>query len=164
MNQHEDYMRLALELAAEARSAGEVPVGALLTLDGRIVGRGRNRSVGDVDPTAHAEVVALRDAARNIGNYRLVGSTMYCTVEPCLMCLGAMIHARVQTVVFGAHDPKAGGTSKLEALREAGTQFNHRFEVIGGVLSEPASEMLVDFFRERREEAEPAACAVHRGA
>ncbi len=164
MNQHEEYMRLALELAAEARNAGEVPVGALLTCDGSIIGRGRNRSVGDVDPTAHAEVITLRDAARTVGNYRLVGSTMYCTVEPCLMCLGAMIHARVQTVVYGAHDPKAGGSSKLDALREAGTQFNHRFEVVGGVLAEQASELLVDFFRERRVEVEPVACAVHRGA
>ena len=147
---HERLMRLALELAVEARKAGEVPVGAVVAIDGRVVGRGRNRSVSLVDPTAHAEVLALRDAAASLGNYRLVGSTLYCTIEPCLMCIGAAMHARIERVVFGARERRVGATERLEALREIGANFNHRFETVGGVLADEAAHLLLEFFRKRR--------------
>ena len=154
MTDHEQYMRLALELARQAREAGEVPAGAVVTIDGRVVGRGHNGSVSLTDPTAHAEVLALRDAAAHLGNYRLVGCTLYCTVEPCLMCLGAAMHARIEQVVYGAPDSKVGGIRRLAALREAGASFNHRFETVGGVLADEASELLLDFFREKRTDGE----------
>lgn len=108
MDAHEPFMRAALDEARKAADAGEVPVGAIVVLDAVIVGRGFNQPISATDPTAHAEIVALRDAARAVGNYRLVGSTMYVTVEPCLMCVGALVHARVETLVFGAPEPKAG--------------------------------------------------------
>jgi tRNA(adenine34) deaminase len=146
------FMQLALDLARTARDSGEVPVGAVLILNDEIVGRGHNASIEQMDPTAHAEVLALRDASRNVGNYRLVGSTLYCTVEPCLMCLGAMMHARVGRLVFGASEGRVGATTRLEALRELGADFNHRFETVGGVQAETASELLLDFFREKRED------------
>ena len=148
-------MRRALDLAREARLRGEVPVGALVVLDGAVVGAGHNATVAWSDPTAHAEMVALRRAGRAVGNHRLTGATLYSTVEPCLMCLGAAVHARVGRVVFGAPDAKAGGVARFEALTAAGADFNHRFEVVGGVLSEEASELLLEFFRERRESARP---------
>lgn len=143
-------MQLALEEAARARAAGEVPLGAVVVCDGEVVGRGHNAVVSSLDPTAHAEVVALRDAATRLSNYRLKGSTLYCTVEPCLMCVGTALHARVARIVFGAADPKVGAIGKLEALREAGAGFNHRFEISGGVLGREAASLIVEFFRERR--------------
>jgi len=149
-NDHERFMRMALELAREARRAGEVPVGAVVAIDGRVVGRGRNQSVERVDPTAHAEVMALRDAAVAVGNYRLVGATLYCTVEPCLMCLGAAIHARVGSVVYGAADRRVAATTTLGEMARRGAHFNHRLDVTGGVLAELASDLLLEFFRERR--------------
>ena len=143
-------MRHALELARKARRQGEVPVGSLILLDEEMVGEGHNASIARTDPTAHAEVVALRNAAQHVGNYRLVGATLYCTVEPCLMCLGAMMHARIGRLVFGATEGRVGATSRLEKLRGLGADFNHRFQTEGGLLADEAAELLLDFFREQR--------------
>jgi tRNA(adenine34) deaminase len=145
---HQELMREALALARRARDSGEVPVGALVVQDGVVVGSGWNRPIGSVDPTAHAEVLALRHAARTVGNYRLPGAVLYVTVEPCLMCVGAIVHARVATVVFGAADPKGGAVRSL--LDPATLPLNHRFEVIEGVLAEESRELLQEFFRSRR--------------
>src|SRR6185503_16646593 len=150
MDRDERYMRLALNEAAKARRAGEVPVGALVVLGDEVLGRGHNASVAQCDATAHAEILALRDAGSKLGNYRLSGAVLYSTVEPCLMCLGAAVHARIARVVYGAPDAKAGGIARLEAMRAVGADFNHRFATVGGVLAEEASELLVAFFRERR--------------
>src|SRR5262245_1282923 len=149
MHEDERFMRVALEEAVLARQAGEDPVGAIAVVDGEIVGRGHNASLALHDPSAHAEVLAMRDAAARLGNYRLVGTTMYCTVEPCLMCLGTTIHARVGRLVFGATDFKVGAVGRIEALRALGADFNHRVEARGGVLGEGASELLLECFRER---------------
>ncbi|MCP3981341.1 MAG: tRNA-specific adenosine deaminase [bacterium] len=146
----------ALELAREAGKAGEVPVGAVVVLDGTIVGSGANSPIGSNDPTAHAEIVALRDAAERAGNYRLTGATLYATVEPCLMCFGAAIHARIGRLVYGARDPKVGTTSRIDALTPAGVGLNHEFEVIGGIREREASGLLAGFFRERRDSATAA--------
>ncbi len=146
----ERFMEIALEEAGEARRAGEVPVGAVVVLSGEIVGRGHNAVLALTDPSAHAEVLAIRAAAARVGNYRLEGASLYCTVEPCLMCLGTAMHARVSRVVYGAPDLKVGAIGRLAALRSAGADFNHRFEVVGGVLAEQAAELLLDFFREKR--------------
>jgi tRNA(adenine34) deaminase len=141
-------MRLALAQAALARAAGEVPVGAVVVQGGAVVGRGYNQPIATSDPTAHAEVLALREAARAAGNYRLTGSVLYVTVEPCLMCVGAIVHARVATVVYGAADPKGGA---VRSLLDPGTlPLNHRFEVVEGVLADECREVLQDFFRARR--------------
>ena len=150
MLEEDRFMREALQEARLARAAGEVPVGAVVVLDGRIVGRGHNASLAHHDPSGHAEVLAMRDAASRLRNYRLVGATLYCTVEPCLMCLGTAIHARVSRLVFGASDFKVGAVGRLEALRALGAEFNHRVLAQGGVLAEDASELLLEFFRERR--------------
>ncbi|HET9300483.1 MAG TPA: tRNA adenosine(34) deaminase TadA [Candidatus Polarisedimenticolaceae bacterium] len=150
MDRDERYMRLALNEAAKARRAGEVPVGALVVLGDEVLGRGHNASVERCDATAHAEILALRDAGGRLGNYRLSGAVLYSTVEPCLMCLGAAVHARIARVVYGAPDAKAGGIARLEAMRAAGADFNHRFATAGGVLADQAAELLLDFFRERR--------------
>ncbi len=150
MRAHEHYMHLALEEAVRARSSGEVPVGAIVVLDGEVIARGHNASLALNDPTGHAEVLALRRAAERLGNYRLPGATLYCTVEPCLMCLGTAIHARVSRLIFGASDLKVGATGRVEALRAMGAGFNHRVETTGGVLADPAAALLLDFFRERR--------------
>ena len=150
------FMRLALDLARTARLAGEVPVGAVVVVDGEPVGQGHNGSIARTDPTAHAEILAIRDAAARIGNYRLVGAALYCTVEPCLMCLGAALHARVGRLVFGAAETRVGATTRLDTLRGLGAHINHRFETVGGVLAPEASELLRDFFRERRAELHTA--------
>jgi len=135
--------------AERARDAGEVPVGAVVVFEGRVVGAGFNQPIAAVDPTAHAEVVALRAAARTLGNYRLTGSHLYVTVEPCLMCVGAMIHARIAHVVFGAPEPKAGAlTSACRAHETPG--LNHRLQVTGGVLEEDCRQMMQRFFEEKR--------------
>ncbi|MFZ5579766.1 MAG: tRNA adenosine(34) deaminase TadA [Pseudomonadota bacterium] len=147
-----DWMRHALALAARAEAEGEVPVGAVLVREGEVIGEGWNRPIGTHDPSAHAEMLALRDAARRVGNYRLPGSTMYVTLEPCPMCVGAMIHARVQRVVFAAHDPKTGACGSAMDLPGHGSH-NHRLVVEGGVLAEEAGEMLRAFFRARRTKA-----------
>jgi tRNA(adenine34) deaminase len=146
----ERFMEIALEEALRARLGGEVPVGAVVVLGDTIVGRSHNAVLALTDPSAHAEVLAIRAAAAHVGNHRLVGASLYCTVEPCLMCLGTAMHAMVSRVVYGAPDLKVGAVGRLAALRAAGADFNHRFEVVGGVLAERAAELLLDFFRERR--------------
>lgn len=143
------FMREALAQARAAAETGEVPVGAVVVVDGRIVGRGFNRPISAVDPTAHAEVVALREAAREVGNYRLIGADVYVTVEPCLMCVGAMVHARVRTVVFGAREPKAGALGSMVDA-QAFPSLNHRFAVVEGVLEEECRAVLQAFFASRR--------------
>ena len=149
MSDHASFMRAALEQARLASNAGEVPVGAVVVLDGTIVGRGFNRPISAVDPTAHAEIVALRDAAARLGNYRLAGSTLYVTIEPCLMCVGAMVHARVGTLVFGALEPKAGAVVSSCRAHEL-PSLNHRIEVAGGVLEEDCRAIIQEFFLTRR--------------
>lgn len=142
-------MRRALEEAARARAAGEVPIGAIVLIEGREIGAGFNQPISAIDPTAHAEVVAMRAAASAIGNYRLVGATLYVTVEPCLMCLGAMAHGRIRRVVFGALEPKSGAlVSTQHAHDSAG--LNHRVEMVGGVLEDECRSLLQDFFNEAR--------------
>lgn len=144
------WMELALEQARLAAGAGEVPVGALVIKDGEIAGRGHNRNLLDHDPTAHAEIIALRQAAQRLGNHRLVGCTVYATIEPCSMCAGALVHARVSRLVYGANDPKAGAAgSVLQVLNHP--NLNHKMEVTAGVLAEQCSEILQDFFRRKRE-------------
>ncbi len=143
-------MRMALQEAREAGRAGEVPVGAIVALHGETVGRGRNSPVGLSDPTGHAEILALRDAAVRIGNYRLTGATLVSTVEPCLMCLGAALHARIGRVIYGAADPKVGATGHLASIQDKGALLNHRFQVTGGILAGEAAELILDFFRNRR--------------
>ena len=146
------WMELALEQAALAATADEVPVGALVIKDGEIVGRGHNRNLLDDDPTAHAEIVALRQAAARLGNHRLTGCTVVATIEPCSMCAGALIHARIARLVYGASDPKAGAAgSVLQVINHPG--LNHRMEVTAGVLAEKCSAVLQDFFRRKRQQA-----------
>jgi tRNA(adenine34) deaminase len=143
------WMRRALQLAAEAGAAGEVPVGAVLVRDGRILAEGRNGPIGLNDPTAHAEIVALRQAGRALGNYRLVGTELYVTLEPCAMCAGAMVHARVGRLVYGAADPKTGAAGSVFDLTDA-SALNHRIDVTGGVLADECGQLLREFFRSRR--------------
>jgi tRNA(adenine34) deaminase len=145
---HERFMRRALVEAHRAREAGEVPVGAVVVSEGVVVGTGFNRPIGAQDPTAHAEIVALGAAGQALGNYRLTGTTLYVTVEPCLMCVGALVHARVATVVFGVDDPKGGAVRSL--LDVSALPLNHRFEVVEGVLADECRELLQGFFREKR--------------
>jgi tRNA(adenine34) deaminase len=149
MDPHDIFMRAALEEARKGFDAGEVPVGAVVVLDGAIVGRGFNQPIGSRDPTAHAEIVALRAAAIARGNYRLVGTTLYVTIEPCLMCVGAMVHARVATLVFGAPEPKAGAVVSSCRAHEL-PSLNHRIEVVGGVLEGDCRALIQEFFRTRR--------------
>jgi tRNA(adenine34) deaminase len=144
-------MQAALAEARAAATRGEVPVGAVVVLGGVVVGRGQNRPIRDGDPTAHAEVVALRAAARRQGNYRLTGATLYVTVEPCMMCVGACVQARIAALVFGAADEKAGAVVSQVRLLE-GARWNHRVHVAGGVLAEEARGLLREFFRTRRRE------------
>ena len=144
-----DCMREALVLAAQAEAAGEVPVGAVVVQGGVIVGRGFNRPISAHDPTAHAEVVAMRDAAARLGNYRLTGCDLYVTLEPCIMCAGAMMHARIARVVFGARDPKTGACGSVLDLFADG-RVNHHASVFGGVLAEECGAMLSRFFASRR--------------
>ncbi len=146
---HDDFMRLALAQAARAREAGEVPVGAVVVLDGAVVGTGFNQPIAATDPTAHAEILAMRAAAATLKNYRLTGATMYVTVEPCLMCVGAMIHARIGTLVFGATEPRSGAIVSMTSAHEF-PGLNHRLEAIGGVLQDDCRAIIQDFFKERR--------------
>jgi tRNA(adenine34) deaminase len=149
MDPHDTFMRAALDEALLALEAGEVPVGAVVVADGRIVGRGFNQPISANDPTAHAEIVAMRAAARTLGNYRLVGTTIYVTIEPCLMCVGAMVHARVGTLVFGAPEPKAGAVVSSCRAHEL-QALNHRIEVVGGVLEDECRGVIQEFFKTRR--------------
>jgi len=146
------FMREALSLALEAAAAGEVPVGAVVVKDGAVVGRGHNRPVASRDPTAHAEVMALRDAAERIGNYRLAECMLYVTLEPCAMCAGAMMNARISRVVYGAADPKSGACGSVVDLF-AENRLNHHATVVGGVMAEEAAKLLQDFFSARRRTA-----------
>jgi tRNA(adenine34) deaminase len=146
----EAAMRAALDCAREASARGEVPVGAVLVgADGAIVARAANAPIATHDPTAHAEILALRAAGRALGNYRLPGCTLYVTLEPCAMCVGALVHARVARVVFAAHDPKSGACGSVLDLA-ASAAFNHRLAVSGGVLEEESAELLKKFFAPRR--------------
>ena len=142
-------MREALALASEAAGHGEVPVGAVVVAGGEIIGRGRNEPIGTSDPTAHAEIVALRDAAARVGNYRLTGATLYVTVEPCLMCVGAMVHARIATLVYGAPEPKAGAIESTQNAHEH-PALNHRIAVVSGVLARECRDTMKEFFQKRR--------------
>jgi tRNA(adenine34) deaminase len=148
----EDYMRLALAAAAQASAAGEVPVGAVIVKDGEVIATGFNQPIGLHDPTHHAEIAALRAASAALGNYRLPGCTLYVTLEPCVMCAGAMMHARLSRVVFGAADPKTGACGSVVNLF-AEAQLNHHAEVAGGVLADECGTMLSSFFAERRRQA-----------
>jgi tRNA(adenine34) deaminase len=139
----------ALRCAQRALEIGEVPVGAVLVCEGRLVARGWNRNLTDNDPTAHAEIVALRDAGRHLGNYRLADCELFATIEPCAMCAGAMVHARIRRLVYGADDPKAGAVhSVLGVINHPG--LNHQMEIRGGVLAGRSAEILQEFFRKRR--------------
>ena len=142
---HPYYMRQALEQARAAAACGEVPVGAVVVRNGQIIGRGRNSPLSALDPTAHAEVLALREAAQALGNYRLDGCTLYVTLEPCAMCSGAMLHARVDTVVYGAAEPKTGAAGSV--LNVFGySEINHQTQVLRGVLAEECTALMADFF------------------
>jgi tRNA(adenine34) deaminase len=145
----EEFMRLALDEAQRGLEAGEVPVGAVVVRDGLILGRAHNAPVGLADPTAHAEIIALREAGRRLGNYRLPGATLYVTVEPCPMCCGAALHARLARVVYGALDPKAGAVESLYRLLDD-RRLNHRVEAAGGVLAGECGAVLRRFFEPKR--------------
>jgi tRNA(adenine34) deaminase len=146
---HETFMRHALAQAELATRANEVPIGAIVVADGTVIGAGFNQPISSHDPTAHAEVIALRAAARTIGNYRLTDATLYVTVEPCLMCVGAMIHARIGLVVFGATEPKAGALQSMTTAHEL-PGLNHRLTTLGGVLADESRSLLQQFFKGRR--------------
>jgi tRNA(adenine34) deaminase len=143
------FMRVALELAGQAEEAGEVPVGAVVVKNGAIIGRGYNCPISVADPTAHAEVMALRDASRHLGNYRLVDCTLYVTLEPCIMCVGAIFHARIARLVYGAGDPKTGACGSVIDLT-AELRLNHHMQMTRGILAEEGSGKLKQFFEKRR--------------
>jgi tRNA(adenine34) deaminase len=145
----EGFMRQALDEARRGLERGEVPVGAVVVRDGVVLGRAHNAPVGLADPTAHAEILALREAGRAVGNYRLTGATLYVTVEPCPMCCGAALHARLARVVYGAPDPKAGAAASLYRLLDD-VRLNHRVEATGGVLGDECGAMLTRFFETKR--------------
>lgn len=158
MFDHEGWMILAHREALRAFDADEVPVGSVVVRDGKVLGSGFNQPLGLGDPTAHAEIVALRTAAQNVGNYRLTGATLYVTVEPCVMCAGALVHARIATLVFGTVEPRAGAVrSVMRALDHP--SLNHRVEIVDGVLAGQSRALMKRFFRERREKGEPARLA-----
>jgi len=144
-----EYMQIALQLAQEAAAAGEVPVGAIVVKNGAIIGRGYNAPITTHDPSAHAEIRAMRDAAKHLGNYRLVDCTLYVTLEPCAMCSGAIQHARIAKVIYGASDPKTGACGSVVNLM-AEPKLNHHTEVLGGILAEQCGAILSDFFASRR--------------
>jgi tRNA(adenine34) deaminase len=146
---YESLMGVALDLASNARDAGEVPIGAIVVMGDMIVGRGFNQPIGVGDPTAHAEIVAIRDAARRVGNYRLTGATLVVTIEPCLMCVGALVHARIGTLVYGASEPRTGAVSSTVKGGEL-PGHNHRFEVVSGVREDECRALMQEFFKRRR--------------
>lgn len=148
-NTDEKWMRLALEAAYESREQHEVPVGACVVLDGELIVVSGNRTRQDLDPAGHAEVVVLREAAKKLGNYRLVGSVLYSTIEPCAMCAGAMIHARIKRLVYGAKDERAGAVDTFFGIGRA-KFLNHQFEVTSGVLEEECRDLIQNFFKQRR--------------
>lgn len=143
------WMQRALELAQKAQSLGEVPIGAVLVKDDQIIGEGYNTPIGRHDPTAHAEIMALRDAAQRLGNYRLLNTTLYVTIEPCIMCAGALVHARIKEVVFGAAEPRTGaGGSVFDILQSS--KLNHQVSIRSGVMAEECVTLLQEFFKQRR--------------
>ncbi len=144
-----EYMQVALQLAQEAAAAGEVPVGAVIVKNDKIIGRGYNAPITTHDPSAHAEIRAMRDAAQHLGNYRLVGCTLYVTLEPCAMCTGAIQHARIAKVIYGASDPKTGACGSVVNLM-AEPKLNHHTEISGGIMAEACGAILSDFFASRR--------------
>ncbi|HID46303.1 MAG TPA: tRNA adenosine(34) deaminase TadA [Chromatiaceae bacterium] len=144
------FMQRALELARHAEAQGEVPVGAVVVLEGEIIGEGWNQPIGRHDPSAHAEIMALRDAGQSQQNYRLPESTLYVTLEPCPMCAGAIVHARVGRVVFGASDPRSGAAGSVFDLLPSDQRFNHVTDAVGGVLADESAQLLRQFFRARR--------------
>ena len=144
------YLRAAMEQAGAAEADGEVPVGAVVVRDGEIIAMGRNRVITDSDPTAHAEIVALRAAGTVLGNYRLEGCDLYCTLEPCAMCAGAILHARIRRLVYAASDPKAGACGSVLSVMNH-PQLNHKVEVTSGLLAEECGALLTTFFRSRRQ-------------
>lgn len=146
----EAYMKTALALAERASEAGEVPIGAVVVYQGRIIGEGFNQTITTLDPSAHAEMVAIREAAKTIGNYRLVDCTLYVTIEPCSMCVGLLVHSRISRLVFGATEPKAGAVCSASRVQEQ-AHFNHQFTIDSGVLAAECSAIMSRFFRERRE-------------
>ena len=146
----ERWMRLALEQAKQAESEGEVPVGAVVVIDDKVIGQGRNQSLGFHDPSAHAEIMAMREAGKTLSNYRLPGSTLYVTLEPCMMCAGAILHARIERVVFGARDEKTGAVGSIANLLE-NPLANHRCRVTAGILPEQSLLLLANFFQQRRQ-------------
>lgn len=148
-----DFMAEALRLAHVAREQGEVPVGAVVVLEGAVIGEGYNQPIASLDPTAHAEIVALRAAAKRLGNYRLTGASLYVTIEPCQMCVGAMIHARIARVVYGTPEPRAGALDSAMRAHEH-PSLNHRMDAQGGVLEDECREIIQAFFRTRRERSE----------
>jgi tRNA(adenine34) deaminase len=145
----QQFMQIALHEAREAAERGEVPVGAAIVVEGRIVARAGNRTITDCDPTAHAEIVAMREAAKTIGNYRLLGATLYVTIEPCAMCAGAMIQARIDRLVYGADDSKGGAVRSCFSILDD-PQLNHRVEVAPGILGRESAALLRDFFADKR--------------
>ena len=149
---HEDWMRRAIDLARQAEAQDEVPVGAVIVLDGELIGEGYNQTISSSDPTAHAEIVALRDAAQRLDNYRLSGADMYVTIEPCSMCAGAMIHARINQLFYGAKEPRAGAVVSSIAVLD-NPNVNHRVKHHGGVLEDQSAELISNFFRRKRQSA-----------
>jgi tRNA(adenine34) deaminase len=149
MNDHAAFMRLAIAEATRAQELGEVPVGAVIVIDDLVVGAGFNQPINTHDPTAHAEIIAIRTAAASLSNYRLSGATLYVTIEPCLMCVGAMIHARIGLVVYGAAEPRAGALASAVRAHET-PGLNHRLAVLGGVLEDECRAVMQDFFKQRR--------------
>lgn len=148
----EGWMQYAIRLAERAENQGEVPVGAVLVKDGSLISEGWNVPIKSHDPTAHAEIIAIRSAAKKLENYRLMGTTLYITLEPCVMCMGAISHARIKRIVFGAYDPKRGAVCNALNLSDA-SFLNHKIDWLGGVLEETCSNLLVDFFRRKRTKA-----------
>ncbi|HHQ6627017.1 TPA: tRNA adenosine(34) deaminase TadA [Serratia fonticola] len=164
MNEYSDeyWMRQALSLAQRAQEEGEVPVGALLVLDNQVIGEGWNRPIGRHDPTAHAEMMALRQGGAVLQNYRLLNATLYVTLEPCVMCAGAMVHSRIRRLVYGAADEKTGAVGSLvDILRHPG--MNHQVEIVSGVLAEECAATLSNFFRMRREQKKALKLAQRAG-
>lgn len=151
---HDDnyWMQQALQLAAKAESLGEVPVGALIVIDDEVIAEGFNSPIASCDPTAHAEIVAIRAAGVLLNNYRLKGATLYVTLEPCVMCAGAIVHARIDRLVYGANDPKAGAAGSVFCLLPADHRFNHKLEVTAGIMADQCSAQLSKFFKRRRAE------------
>jgi tRNA(adenine34) deaminase len=152
MMEEQLFMNKALELAGQAEDEGEVPVGAVVVLNGEIIGEGYNRPISTSDPTAHAEIVAMRDASHRLANYRLTDADLYVTLEPCAMCAGAIVHARIRRVVYGASDPKGGAAGSVFDLLPSDDRFNHKVEVTAGVMADECSRLLSHFFRRRRME------------